>query len=106
MTLEKAPGIHRAVWNLQAQPPAPPATGGEGAAQGRGAGAAGGRGAGGAGGAPGGGRGGRGGGGNAVDPGTYRVAIGKLVNGTFTQVGPAQTFQVIPLPDKNYQSYR
>jgi hypothetical protein len=32
--------------------------------------------------------------------------IGKLVGEAFVPVGPAQTFQIVPLPEKNYQLYR
>jgi photosystem II stability/assembly factor-like uncharacterized protein len=99
LTLDKTAGIHRATWNLAADPPqqAAPEGGGQGA----------GRGAGGRGGGQGGGRGGRGGGGGqAVTPGTYRVAIGTVDGQTFTAIGPMQTFQVIALPERNYQLYR
>ena len=104
ITLDKTPGIHRTMWNLTAEPPQAAAP--EGGGQGAGRGAAGGRGGAGAAGGQGGGRGGRGGGGTAVTPGTYRVSIGKLDGQTFTAIGPSQTFQVITLPEKNYQHYR
>jgi len=32
--------------------------------------------------------------------------IGKQVGEAFTPIGPAQTFQIVPLPEKNYQLYR
>jgi hypothetical protein len=102
LTLDKTPGIHRTTWNLSADPPQQTAP--EGGGQGAGRGAPGGRGQGGGGGGF--GRGGRGGGGQAVTPGTYRVAIGTLDGQTFTAMGPAQTFQVITLPERNYQLYR
>jgi hypothetical protein len=63
-----------------------------------------GRGAGGAG-APQ-GRGGGRGGGAAVTPGRYSVVIGKLEGDAFTPLGDPQFFQVITLPEKNYQLYR
>ncbi len=82
-------------------PATPPAAGGEAAAQppaGRGAraGAAAGAGAGAAA-AFGGGGGGRGfgRGGPLVKPGTYTVTLGKMINGTVTPVGQAQTVEVI-----------
>jgi hypothetical protein len=124
-------GINRTTWNLRADAVAPapgaagaaPAGGGRGAgagAAGGGAGAAGGGGAagvgaGGAGAAGavdvpapqpqggGGGRGGRGGGGGAaVTPGRFTAQLGKLSGDTVTPIGAAQTFQVVPLPGKNY----
>ena len=54
------------------------------------------------------GGGGRAGGaaGGALEPGRYRIQIGKLVGDTFTPVGPAQTVQVMPLPAQNYILYR
>jgi hypothetical protein len=46
----------------------------------------------------GGGRGGGGGGGaNRAPNGLYRASIGKLVDTTFTPIGPVQTFSVLPL---------
>ncbi len=99
-------GLRRIIWNLRGDPAAPAAgQGGPGAAGGRGgtggAGAAGGAQAGrGGAGAPGGGRGG--GGGQQVPPGRYRAVLGKMVGDTVTALGLAQTFLVIPLPDKNY----
>lgn len=82
------PGVKRVVWNLAGAPPAAPA--GDAAAGGR---------AGRAGGGGGGGRGGAGGGASAA-AGKYTATIGKVVNGTFTAVGTAQTFSVVPLPTK------
>ena len=41
-----------------------------------------------------------------AEPGRYRAVIGKQVGEAFTPIGPAQTFQVVPLPEKNYQLYR
>ncbi len=101
--LTKSVGLHRYTWNLTVDPPPPPpATAGAPAAAppGRGAGA------GGQAGPPAGGRGGRGGGAPAAEPGRYRAVIGKLVGEAFVPVGPAQTFQIVPLPDRNYQLYR
>jgi hypothetical protein len=51
-----------------------------------------------------GGRGGRGGGGGgaAVGTGRYTAQLGKLSGDTFTPIGKAQSFQVAPLPAKNY----
>jgi photosystem II stability/assembly factor-like uncharacterized protein len=119
LDLNKAAGLYRATWNLSADPPPPPpaAAGAGGGAAGGGAqggrgGAAGAQGQGGQGGgqgAPGAGgfgRGGRGGGAQAVDPGRYRAVLGKLVGEAFIPIGPAQTFQVVPLPEKNYGLYR
>ncbi|HYN08070.1 MAG TPA: hypothetical protein VES67_11820 [Vicinamibacterales bacterium] len=100
--LDKTVGIHRTTWNLTADPPA--ATGGAapaGGQPGRGVGAGGGQGGG-----AGAGRGGRGGGGLAAEPGRYRAVIGKQVGEAFVPIGPAQTFQVVPLPERNYQLYR
>ena len=63
--------------------------------------------AGGAGGGQGGGRGGGGGGGGAaVEPGRYRIVIGKLVGDTFTPIGQPQFVQVMMLPAQNYILYR
>jgi photosystem II stability/assembly factor-like uncharacterized protein len=123
LDLNKTAGLHRFTWNLtEDAAPAPAAAagaGGQGAAGGQqgaaGAGAAGGaggqqagRGGGAGGGGGGGGGGGRGGRGGAptADPGRYRAVIGKLVGEAFVPVGPAQTFQIVPLPEKNYQLYR
>ena len=106
--LVRTPGLHRTTWNLTVDPPTPtPAPGAAapaGGQAGRGAGA-------GAGGGqptapPAAGRGGRGAGGPAAEPGRYRAVIGKQVGEAFTPIGPAQTFQVVPLPEKNYQLYR
>jgi uncharacterized membrane protein YgcG len=116
LDLVKSPGLHRFTWNLTEDAPPSPApaagAGGQGAAGGQqGAAGAGGQGAGGGqqagrgGGGGGGGRGGRGGAPTA-DPGRYRAVIGKLVGEAFVPVGPAQTFQIVPLPEKNYQLYR
>ena len=82
LELNNRAGVQRVVWNLTAAPPAP-AAGADAPAAGRGG--------------RGGGRGG-GGGGAAVAPGRYTASIGKIVNGTFTAVGPAQSFSVRPLP--------
>jgi hypothetical protein len=41
-----------------------------------------------------------------VQPGTFRVQLGKLQGDNFTAVGPAQFFMVKPLPPQNYQLYR
>jgi photosystem II stability/assembly factor-like uncharacterized protein len=38
--------------------------------------------------------------GEMVAPGTYRVALAKLVGGNVTPLGEAQTFEVVPLPSK------
>jgi len=115
-------GLHRTPWDLrdtapanpaggrgggptvpgqQAQQP-PPAENGDVAEAGAG---------GGAGGGGRGGRGGRGGGGGfggrggrmgpLVKPGTYKVTLGKLVNGTVTPIGQPQTVEVIPLEASN-----
>jgi photosystem II stability/assembly factor-like uncharacterized protein len=96
--LDKTVGIHRTTWNLAADPPPAPAGGAPaggapaGGQAGRGGGA---------------GRGGRGGGGGQpAEPGRYRAVIGKQVGEAFVPIGPAQTFQVVPLPERNYQLYR
>ncbi|HEX6975153.1 MAG TPA: hypothetical protein VF147_12185, partial [Vicinamibacterales bacterium] len=80
--LPKDTGMHRIAWDLRHDAPAPAA---------------------GRGGAPGGdeaaqffGRGRQGG--PAATPGRYRAAIGKLTGDTFTAIGDAQSFNVIPLP--------
>ena len=108
-------GINRFAWNLRGEAPAgAPAGGGRGG----GAGAAGGGGGAGAAAAVDpelaaqqaaaaaaaqGGRGGRGGGGGpAVGTGRYTAQLGKLSGDTFTPIGKPQSFQVIPLPGKNY----
>jgi hypothetical protein len=36
-----------------------------------------------------------------VKPGTYKVTLGKLVNGTVTSVGQPQTVEVVPLEASN-----
>jgi hypothetical protein len=46
------------------------------------------------------------GGGPPVDPGRYTATLSKLVGTTLTPIGPSQTFQVIPLPERNYMLYR
>jgi photosystem II stability/assembly factor-like uncharacterized protein len=94
------PGLHRTPWDLREQA----AQGGGG--NGRGNGGRGGQppaGAGDqAGAARGGGRGGRGGrGGPLVSVGTYKVQLGKSVNGTVTPIGEPQTVQVVPLEASN-----
>ena len=73
-----------------------------GGAQGGGAGA--GRGAGpqGRGGGGGGRGGGRGGGGPRVDPGRYTAQLVKVNGDQASPVGKAQSFQVMPLPDRNH----
>jgi len=77
--------------------------GGAGAAGGAQAGRGGAGGAGGAGAFGGGQFGGRGGGGGQQVPaGRYRAVLGKMVGDTVTALGPAQTFLVMPLPEKNY----
>jgi hypothetical protein len=51
----------------------------------------------------GGGRGGRGGGGGpAIAPGRFTATLGKLNGDQFTAIGGPQSFQVLPLPGKNY----
>ena len=112
--LDKSAGLRRVIWNLAVDGEA----GGGARGGGRGAGGAGGAGGAPAGGAQGGGAagrggpggggltpcapliyGGRGGGGgaNRAPSGIYRAAIGKMVETTFTPIGPAQTFSVLPL---------
>jgi hypothetical protein len=109
-------GINRFAWNLRSEAPAgAPAGGGRGGGAGGGAGGGGGAGAAAnvdpelaaqqaaAAAAAQGGRGGRGGGGGpAVNTGRYTAQLGKLSGDTFTPVGKAQSFQVMPLPAKNY----
>jgi hypothetical protein len=95
LELPKDLGVHRTAWDLRGEPPAsPPST--EAAGQG-------------------GGRGGRGVGaggdqetpqfgrgqvrqGPLVPPGRYKASIGRLTGETFTAIGEAQTFLVVPLP--------
>ncbi len=86
MTLDKAQGLRRILWNLRADPPA----GGGQAGAGRGGAAGGavppqfaGRG-----GAP---------GGALVAPGTYHATIGKQVGDTVTPIGSAQAFRVLEI---------
>ncbi len=85
MTLDKAPGLRRTLWNMREDPPAPAA------------GAGGGRG--GAGAAAFAGRGGRGGGrgGAMVESGTFHAQLGKKVGDTITPIGPMQTFRVLDI---------
>ncbi len=102
-------GLHRTPWDLREQG----AQGGGAGRGGRGGGAAGADQAGAqppagadqaarGGGGGGGGRGGRGGrGGPLVATGAYKVQLGKLVNGTVTPIGDAQTIQVVPLEGSN-----
>lgn len=95
LDLSNDPGVKRVVWNLtSAPPPAPAPAAGDPAAPAAPAGRAGRAGGGG-----GGGRGG-GGGGAAITQGKYTATIGKVVNGTFTAVGTAQSFSVVPLIEK------
>jgi photosystem II stability/assembly factor-like uncharacterized protein len=101
-------GINRTTWNLRVDAPAPaagaaPAGGGRGAGAGAAGGGAGAAGGGAAGVGAGGGRGGRGGGGGApVTPGRFTAQLGKLSGDTVTPIGVPQTFQVVPLPGKNW----
>jgi hypothetical protein len=110
--LESDPGLRRFVWNLFGDPPAPAATNApadssnaqqnargqqsrEPALQPCVGGSAGGRGGFGGG-------GGRGGARTApqrVEPGVYHASIAKLVGTEMTEIGPVQTFSVLPLPD-------
>ena len=107
ISLDKTGGLKRVEWNLREDVPPPPPAAETGPEQaGRGGRGAGGGGAGGPGGGFGGGRGGRGGGGPLAEPGRYRAVLGTLAGETFTAVGPAQTFQVMPLPEQNYILYR
>ena len=82
----------------------PPARAGGAGAQGAGAQGAGAQGAGAQGaGAPGGGRGGFGGGqGTLVDPGRYTATLGKMTGDQVTPIGKPQSFNVVPLPPRNY----
>lgn len=73
--LDGRAGVHRVAWNLAGAPPAAA----DQPAAGRG--------------------GGRGGGGAPVAPGRFTASIGRVVNGTFTAVGPSQSFSVRPLPN-------
>ncbi len=126
--LAKDPGVHRINWNLRPDPVAGAGGGGRGGrggggganvGGGAGTGAAGaGAGAGAAGaiatmlpaGAPPGATpvsvfpvgGGRGGGGPMVEPGRYTATLGKLDGDKVTPIGKPQSFQVVPLPAKNY----
>jgi photosystem II stability/assembly factor-like uncharacterized protein len=115
MTLNKTAGLRRVDWNLQGDPPAQPAE----AQQGRGAqggvdaqAARGGgdpqaaRGAQAAAAFAQGGRGGRGGGGPAVATGRYSAQLGLKKGDAVTNIGPAQSFQVKPLPAQNYILHR
>jgi len=81
ITLDKAQGLKRVLWNLRADPPA-----------------GGGPGAGGPAGAPPqfAGRGG-GPGGTVVAPGTYHAQLGKKVGDTVTPLGAIQTFRVLEI---------
>jgi photosystem II stability/assembly factor-like uncharacterized protein len=90
MVLSKEVGLRKAIWTFNVDPTAVPSDP---------AGAA-------AGGGRGGGRGGGGGGGAQAEPGRFRAQLGKLVGETLTPLGPVQSFQVVPLPERNYQLYR
>jgi hypothetical protein len=115
IVLDKTPGLHRVYWNLVVDAGGTGARGGgpgEALAEGTQQGGAQGQGAGRAGAPPAAppqaqqfGRGGRGGGPQA-EVGRYRVVIGKLTGETFTQIGPAQSVQVLELPAQNYILYR
>jgi len=50
----------------------------------------------------GGGRGGRGGGGPAVTPGRFTAQLAQIADGKTRSIGKPQSFQVMPLPAKNY----
>ena len=94
------PGLHRTPWDLRETGPAP--QGGRAGFGGRGRGGqnAPGEGPGETGAA--GGRGGRGArNGPLVKPGTYKVTLGKLVDGIVTPVGQPQTVEVVPLEPSN-----
>lgn len=122
--LDRTPGLKRFAWNLNGDPAPASAGGARGGRGGGGGGAAGGAieagtpattdstnargGAAATGGAPaitacvggqGGafGRGGRGGGSTRVPTGIYKASIGRMSGTTVTQIGPAQTFSVLPL---------
>jgi hypothetical protein len=118
--LDKTPGLRRIVWNLSGDGGGAGGRGGGRGGAGRGGGRGGGGAAAGRGGdaaaadtaataqvqnIPGcggnigrGGAGGRGGGGGGRVPnGAYRASIGRMVGTTFTQIGPSQTFMVMPL---------
>jgi photosystem II stability/assembly factor-like uncharacterized protein len=123
-------GLHRVTWDLTGEPSAAPAAGGRGGdlepivlepseqqtggaaggaqggaraggAQGGGAGGAGAQGRGAGRGGGGGGRGG-GGGGERVAPGRYSATLAKVSGDQTTPIGKTQTFQVVPLPARNY----
>jgi photosystem II stability/assembly factor-like uncharacterized protein len=125
MDVSKDAGLRRVTWDLRApgggagagaNSTTVPACagGGGGGGRGGGAGAAGaGAGAAGAAGAPdpqaaaaqfGGGRGG--GGGQFVTPGRYTATLQQIFGETVTNMGPSQSFQVMPLPEQNYKLYR
>ncbi|MFQ6046089.1 MAG: glycosyl hydrolase [Gemmatimonadales bacterium] len=74
-------GLTRVTWDLRYPPATPVRTGGGG------------------GGGFGGGFGGGGGSGPYVAPGTYAVALAKLVDGVTTPVGESQSFEVYPLDE-------
>ncbi len=86
LTLDKAVGLKRTVWNLRQDAPAAPAAGQPGAPGGAPAAAAqfgGGRGA------------------AAVPtaaPGRYQAELGKLVGDKLTPIGPTQSFYVVQIP--------
>ena len=88
-TVPQVPGLHRVAWDLRADapPPAPPAAGGAGGGGGRG----------GQGGGFGGGRGGASQG-PVVEPGSYRVTLGKKTGDSVKPIGPTQTFAVVRIP--------
>jgi hypothetical protein len=95
LDLDRTAGLRRVAWNLRGDPPVAPAAG----RGGRGAAAPAGSPAGG-GGAPagGGGFGGRGAQqGPLATPGRYRATLGRMLGETVTPIGPAQTFQVVPV---------
>ena len=79
--LTREVGMHRVAWDLRGDAPAAPAgrggAGGEEGAQAFGRGRQ---------------------GGPAATPGRYRAAIGTLTGDTFSAIGDAQSFAVVPLP--------
>jgi photosystem II stability/assembly factor-like uncharacterized protein len=91
-TIPQTVGLHRIAWNLRANLTPQQIQAAQQAAQG-------GRGGGGGGGfGGGGGRGGGGPQGPVVEPGQYRVMLGKKVGETVTPIGPAQMFGVVQIP--------
>jgi hypothetical protein len=90
LDLSNHPGMRRVVWDLRGDRAAVNELGGAGGGPGP------------VGDTPGRTRGGAGSQRVAVEPGLYTATLGRLVDGTLTPIGSPQSFQVLPLPERNY----